>query len=473
MPSQQEMLEEAARYAEQHKVFQLFESLLQDVVVNQPDKPIDHLIKVLKREPVPKVIVAGPPGAQARPLCEILAAKTKLVHVVASDLYRELSRQGVGAATKAKALVDEGKSIPSALMLEMLQDKLNSPDCVKHGWILEGFPSDPIEARLLVKAGLLPTRFLHIKVDDAEVTRRLTGRRVYQSEVYHIEDAPPPKEVAGKAVQRDDDKPGRVAERIGLYRRAMGEVFTSFEKVVVELDGAAAGEAGVQKLVEAALPTLTSEMPTRAPRGCPRVVLLGGPGAKAESVGAALAATYGAKLISALDLLHAASLNGSKQAAKAMAAPEPLLASDKVVGQLVLDRIKQDDVRLAGFVLVGFPATAAQAAFLRKHGVWVRHAVHLDMSAAAAQAAVCGTRYDPYDGEVYHMDTNPPADEETAKRLVVHPKHEPKAFKASHKTWSASKPALLKAFADELMTEDGSRPDSALVERLAKCFLTL
>ena len=182
MPSQQDMLEDAAAYAEKHKVFQLFESLLQEVVVHQPDKPIDHLIKVLKREPVPKVIVAGPPGAQVRALCEKLAAKTQLVHVVAGDLYRELARQNVPSALEAKALVDQGKGVPSATTLEMLKEKLLSADCLKYGWVLEGFPADPIEARLLAQGGLLPTRFLHINVADAEASRRLTGRVVDEQE---------------------------------------------------------------------------------------------------------------------------------------------------------------------------------------------------------------------------------------------------------------------------------------------------
>ena len=474
MPSQQDMLEDAAAYAEKKQIFQLFESLLQEVVVHQPDKPIDHLIKVLKRTPVPKVVVAGPPGAQVRALCEKLAAKTQLVHVVAGDVYRELARQNVPSALEAKALVDQGKGVPSATTLEMLKEKLLSADCLKYGWVLEGFPADPIEARLLAQGGLLPTRFLHINVADAEASRRLTGRVVDEKEatVYHLEDAPPPAgEIASRCVRRDDDSPARVGERIGLYRRAMEGVFPCFEKVLVELDGGVAGEAGVAKLLDAALPTVTSDMPTRAPRGCPRVALLGGPGSNAEGVGAALAATYGAKLISAMDLLHGASLNGSKAAAKAMAMPEPLHANDKLLSDLVLQRLSLEDVRRAGFVLVGFPASREQAALLKKGGVWIRHAVHLDMSAAAAEAALCGTRYDPFDGETYHVATNPAPDAATAARLVTHPKHEPAAVKKALKTWAAHKGALLKAFSAELSTEDATRPEAALVERLAGAFL--
>jgi adenylate kinase len=229
-----EMIEDAAAYAEQKKVFQLFETLLADLVVHKPDMPIDHLIKKLKHDDVPKIVVAGPPGAQARSLCELLAAKSELVHVIASDVWRQLASVGSASGLKAKALVDKGEDVPSDLLLEMLKEKLSLGECVTKGWILEGFPSDPAQARSMVAAGLLPTRFVHIGVDDAEVVRRLAGRRVDPKEntVYHLEDAPPPNdEVKARLVHRADDARDRVVERLNQYRRAMSGVLPCFKKV--------------------------------------------------------------------------------------------------------------------------------------------------------------------------------------------------------------------------------------------------
>ena len=84
MPNGRELLDDASSYVEQHKVFQLFESLLQNVLVDKPDDPIDHLIKQLSRDNVPRIVVAGPPGAQSQSVCELLAAKANLVHVISS-----------------------------------------------------------------------------------------------------------------------------------------------------------------------------------------------------------------------------------------------------------------------------------------------------------------------------------------------------------------------------------------------------
>ena len=233
-------LEDAATYVERHKVFQLFESLLQDVLVARPSDPLSHLITSLKREPVPKVVIAGPPGAQARSVCELLASQKGLVHVIASDVVRELARLNFKPAVEAKALVDSGKEVPDAMMLEMLKEKLTSGDCRSTGWVLEGYPSTATQARAMCTAGLLPTRFIHLALSDAEVTRRLTGRRVDPAEnkVYHLQDAPPPNgEVANRLVQRGEDMPPRVAERLAAYRQHMSGVLPCFSKVLAELNG--------------------------------------------------------------------------------------------------------------------------------------------------------------------------------------------------------------------------------------------
>ena len=104
-----QLLEGAAAYVERHKVFQLFEGLLGDLIVKRPDDPIDYLIKALKRPEVPRVLICGPPGAQARSLCEQVSAKLNLVHVVAGDVYRDLAKAGSALGKEAKALVDKNE----------------------------------------------------------------------------------------------------------------------------------------------------------------------------------------------------------------------------------------------------------------------------------------------------------------------------------------------------------------------------
>lgn len=472
MDTARSALEDASTYVEQNRVFQLFETLLADLIIFKPDDPVDHLINALKQPPKPRIMVAGPPGAQARSVCEVLAAKSGIVHVIASDVWRELAKLNSASGLEAKSLVENGQPVPDDLMLAMLKEKLTSGECATSGWVLEGYPSTPPQARSMLAAGLLPTRFLHIKLSDAEVKRRLTGRRVdpVENKVYHLQDASPPDAAtAERVVQRDEDTPARVDQRLSAYRHDMTATLSHFSKVLVEIDGS----LGVDKMLEAALPLVSAEMPSRAPRGAARVALLGGPGSNAQALGAALATCYGAKLISAVELLHAAALSGSKHARQAMEATDPTRMAEQLLGPLVLERLAAEDVRTSGFVLVGYPFTAQHAAWLKKQGVWLRDVVHLKLDPKDAEAIVCGTRFDPIDGETYHMDTNPPSDTDTLARLVVHPQHKPAVVKHALQQWAKDLPGLLKAFPDTLRVEDASRPEHELVERLAPCFIAL
>jgi len=469
-------LDNASTYVEQHKIFELFESLMQDTLIAKPDDPIGYLIKLLKREPVPRVVIAGPPGAQARSVCELLAVKAGMVHVIAGQVHQELVRLNFEPAVQAKKLIESGSEVPDALMLAMLKEKLTSGECVSSGWVLEGYPSTAGQARAFLSSGLLPTRFLHVALSDAEVTRRLTLRRVDPTEnmVYHLEDKPPAdKEVAARLVQRDEDTPQRVAERLHVYRQQMAGVLPAFSKVLSEIDGAAPG--GVDRLLELALPLVTTSMPSRAPRGAPRVLLLGGPGSNAETVGSALSLRYGAKLVSAMEIVRAAESNGDKHAKTAMKHPEPLTAiPDKALFELLRQRLVQEDVRKCGFVLVGFPANVGQARLLANvSAIWLRHVVHLQIDAEDALAAVTGMRYDPFDGELYHLQSSPPSDPNVAERLVQHPQHKPAVVKKQIKEWETKLPKLLETYAEVLQTEDAKRPERELVERLAPCFLSL
>jgi len=476
MPQQVDLLEGAAAYVEKHKVFQLFEGLLEDLILKRPDDPIAHLIKALKCPEQPRVIVVGPPGAQARALCEQFSSQLGLVHVVASDVYRDLAKSGSPLGKEAKALVDNNQDIPSDMLLKLLQEKLSTPDCINKGWVLEGYPSTATQARAMLAGGVLPTCVLSLLLDDDEVMRRLTGRRVDPegNQVYHLTDMPPPEAIMGRLIQRPDDTEERVAERLANFRDAMAGAIPLFKKTLKEVDASMPeGE-----LVAACLPLVATVQPTKAPRGCPRVLLLGGPGSGAQELGAALAQRFGAKLISAPDLMQAAALNGSQYGRQAAPFLESGIAEqvpDECLLPLVLSRLDSEDVRKVGFVMVGCPANPAQAAALKKKGVWFRHVVFLQISPEDAKRVVCDTRYDPVDGTMYHPDQMWPEELEVAQRLVAHPHHQPRMLANKLKNWEGVAGKLLKSVSSEseVLVEDATAPVQELIERLTPCFLTL
>ena len=282
-------IEASAQYVETHEVYQLFEELLADLLVQKPADPLSHLIEALKKDRPPRVIITGPPAADTRSQCELISSRIGLVHVYGPDLARDSANAGSALGLKAKGVADSSTTgeIPDDLMLDLLKEKLNSEECLSNGYVLEGYPNTAMQARAMLAAGLLPSRVLVLQLDDEEVKRRLDGRRVdnANNKVYHLTDAPPP--AGADVVHREDDKPEQVELRLAAYRQAAAAVLPHFRKVLRELDGTLKKEV-LYRVVD---PLITPEMPSRAPRGCARVVLLGGPGARSEEVGGIPAAT--------------------------------------------------------------------------------------------------------------------------------------------------------------------------------------
>ena len=212
---------------------------------------------------------------------------------------------------------------------------------------------------------------------------------------------------------------------------------------------------------------------SKAPKGMPRLLLLGGPASGAEEVAAAAARRYGTVHVSASLLLQAAASRGtaaSRALLPYMAANVSEVPSE-CLGPLVVDRLRSDDVRRRGFLLTGFPNNEAQCEFLERAGIWVRSTLLLDIDEAAAAHALIASRVDPVTGTEYHPDQVAwPTDPAVLERLVQHPSRAEAQVLASLQSWRASKAQLLAAFPDHIIV-DASRPSLALEERLGAILL--
>ena len=181
------------------------------------------------------------------------------------------------------------------------------------------------------------------------------------------------------------------------------------------VDGAAPKEA----IYEQVAPRVTAELPSRAPRGCPRVLLLGGPGVYTVRRGDGRRRRLRARRSrrASSSSRRASALIG-KKAAGYLKAGQLDKVPTELVGPPVLARLGEEDVRRHGFVPRGFPNTSEQAAWLTKRGVWFRHVALLDLTEEAAVRRLEGTRFDPADGARYHPDETWPSDPAVVGRLV-------------------------------------------------------
>jgi adenylate kinase len=210
------------------------------------------------------IILLGAPGAGKGTQAVMLAEKMKLVQVASGDLFRKALQQETELGKKAKVYMEKGQLVPDEITIQMVLERLNAPDCEK-GAILDGFPRNEKQAKALDNALKTLSRaidkVIYIKVSEAELLKRLSGRWICRKcqTPYHVVDSPP--KVAGKCdrcggelYQRADDNPETVKKRLKVYFEETSPLIDYYKKAgkLVEVNGEG-GTEDINRRISAAL----------------------------------------------------------------------------------------------------------------------------------------------------------------------------------------------------------------------------
>ena len=124
---------------------------------------------------------------------------------------------------KAKSYIDAGELVPDDVVIGIIRERLAEPDC-NGGFILDGFPRTIPQAEALDTMGIAIDAALSIEVEDSEIVKRMSGRRVCEKcgASYHTEYKKPQIDGVcnlcdGKLVIRKDDEPETVLNRLNVY----------------------------------------------------------------------------------------------------------------------------------------------------------------------------------------------------------------------------------------------------------------
>jgi adenylate kinase len=170
------------------------------------------------------LILMGLPGAGKGTQAEKISKKYQIPHISTGDMFRAAIKNDTELGLKAKAFMDAGNLVPDEVTIGIVRERLSEEDCHK-GFLLDGFPrtvaqAEALEAMLAALDRKL-TSVINIVVPKAELFERLTGRWVSSTSgaSYHLQFNPPITvgicdKDGSKLVQRDDDKPETVANRL-------------------------------------------------------------------------------------------------------------------------------------------------------------------------------------------------------------------------------------------------------------------
>lgn len=175
-----------------------------------------------------RLVFLGPPGAGKGTQAGMVSEKIGVPKISTGDILRDAVRQKTALGLKAQAYMERGDLVPDDLMLALVRERLSGGDC-RDGYVLDGYPRTLAQAvaldEILAAQAKKINAVVLIEVDDDEVVRRLSRRRVCpQCKALYNLDAGPPK-VEGICdgcgaglVTRTDDSESTIRTRLKVYR---------------------------------------------------------------------------------------------------------------------------------------------------------------------------------------------------------------------------------------------------------------
>ena len=170
-----------------------------------------------------RLILLGAPGAGKGTQAKFIVEEFGIPQISTGDMLRAAVKAGSTLGVKVKGIMASGGLVSDEIIIDLVKERILQDDC-KNGFLFDGFPRTIPQAEALVSSGVEIEHVLDIHVEDEEIVKRLSGRRVHESSgrVYHTVYNPPKKEglddeTGEPLILRDDDKEETVRKRLAVY----------------------------------------------------------------------------------------------------------------------------------------------------------------------------------------------------------------------------------------------------------------
>ena len=171
-----EFMKSIEDYLEDNQVYELFESLLKQLVINRPEQPLDFLIQKLskpegkqhsKTRPHPaagkRIFLVAPPGTNRKETSLALAEYFNWTCISVGDLLnKEVSKK----SDYGKRIQESRKFlryIDDEIVIDLVKRQVATLEKEGKSWIIEGFPRTKVQALSLQKIGVIPDKFIILK----------------------------------------------------------------------------------------------------------------------------------------------------------------------------------------------------------------------------------------------------------------------------------------------------------------------
>ena len=187
-----------------------------------------------------RVILLGAPGSGKGTQAQAITEKYGIPQISTGDMLRAAVREGTQLGLEAKKIMDAGLLVSDDIILGLIQERIKADDC-RTGFLLDGFPRTIAQADGLKNMGINIDHVVEFDVEDEEIVKRMSGRRVHPASgrTYHIVFNPPRDEgkddlTGDPLIQRDDDSEATVRKRLSVYHEQTKPLVGYYRKLAEE-----------------------------------------------------------------------------------------------------------------------------------------------------------------------------------------------------------------------------------------------
>jgi adenylate kinase len=189
-----------------------------------------------------RLVLLGSPGAGKGTQAQFIKEQFHIPQIATGDMLRTAIKAGTPLGLQVKKIMDEGRLVSDDIMIQLVKERIQEADCAR-GFLLDGFPRTIPQADALRKNNVYLDYIIEIRVPDADVIKRLSGRRIHpgSGRIYHIEHDQPKvdnvDDVTGEPlIQRPDDQEDIIRNRLAVYHQQTEPLVNYYIEAAKEKD---------------------------------------------------------------------------------------------------------------------------------------------------------------------------------------------------------------------------------------------
>jgi adenylate kinase len=169
-----------------------------------------------------RILMIAPPGAGKGTQGALIAAHFNIPHIATGELLRDHVARRTALGQAVQGYLDRGELVPDQIVLDMTREAIIAAKAAGGGYVLDGIPRNMAQARaayeIARELGMTADVALHLRADDAELTRRLLARAALE--------------------HRSDDTAEVIAQRLALYRAVTSPILAWYRDrgILVSVD---------------------------------------------------------------------------------------------------------------------------------------------------------------------------------------------------------------------------------------------